>query len=349
MDKNLKITKGLVFAIIVLFVGIGIIPMVSSSPSSEKSGTSIKIGEYGSRNNDTTPPVTTATLDPPEPNENGWYRTMVWVTLNATDNESGVNVTYYQINDEGWGIYTHSFFVPEYGFIVVEFYSIDNAGNAEIPKQVDFKVDIMDPMTFCSFDPPYPDGTNGWYISNITITLNATDDLSGVNVTCYTANGDPWKIYTSPFVIYNEMIFGYYSIDNAGNQEHNPHHPIIRMDKEPPMIVLNKQVMFNKIVYIAVPSDNMSGVAYVEFYFNGVLQFTAISPGPYEWTLTPIPHINGLVKAIAYDMAGNNASTSTTTQNSYNQSQQTIQHSQQSNQLLHNLLYNLMLRHQMMS
>ena len=48
---------------------------------------------------DTTPPVTTISLNPPAPNgDNGWYVTNITVTLNATDDESGVKVTYYAID-----------------------------------------------------------------------------------------------------------------------------------------------------------------------------------------------------------------------------------------------------------
>lgn len=43
--------------------------------------------------------------------------------------------------------------------------------------------DTTPPVTTLSFDPPTPDGLNGWYVSNVTITLNATDNQSGVNVT----------------------------------------------------------------------------------------------------------------------------------------------------------------------
>ena len=43
--------------------------------------------------------------------------------------------------------------------------------------------DTTPPVTTISFDPPEPDGLNDWYLTNVTITLEATDDMSGVNIT----------------------------------------------------------------------------------------------------------------------------------------------------------------------
>ena len=363
MDKYPLLRKGLVCGIVVLFLGLSIMPLVGSLSVENRVSIHIPIYGTGSRDTDTTPPVTTATLNPPEPNANGWYNTIVWVTLNATDNESGVNVTYYQINDEGWGIYTQSFYVPEYGFIVVEFYSIDNAGNAEVPKQVEFKVDLEPPNITISLDPSSPDGNNGWYIGNITVTVNATDSLSGVNATYYRySSQSQWQIYTGPFNLTDDFPRAYIlSKDNADNFFYCVT-PSLKIDREPPNLVVNKQVFFNRIVYTACASDSLSGVAYVEFYLNDVLKFTENGSGPtFEWTLTPIPHINGIVKVIAYDCAGNNASISANTSNSFEQNQQSTLQSNPSlnpqsipgghqiNQLFHNLIFNLMLRHQMMS
>jgi len=37
--------------------------------------------------------------------------------------------------------------------------------------------DTTPPVTTISFGPLYPDGYNGWYVSDVTITLEATDDM----------------------------------------------------------------------------------------------------------------------------------------------------------------------------
>jgi hypothetical protein len=287
--------KCLAIGIILLFVAIAVNPITGISHNRD----------------DTTPPVTTISLNPPEPDgENGWYVSDVTVILNASDNESGVNATYYQINNGGWVTYTSTIELQECGIIVVQFYSVDNAGNVEVPKQVEIKIDFFHPITYCFFSPP--NGNNGWYINNITVTLNATDDLSGVNVTYYMANHNPWQIYTVPFVVYTEGYGAYYSIDKAGNQE-PPNTVFFRMDTTPPEITMfytwEKVCWTNQyhIIVTATASDAMSGMDKVEFYYNDVLQATVNGTGPtYTWTYAYAPLPNVVVKAIAYDKAGLN-------------------------------------------
>ena len=95
------------------------------------------------------------------------------------------------------GIYTQPIMIVDDGVFVVQFYSVDNVGNAEVLKHVDLKIDCIPPTTSCFLDPLVPNGLNGWYVSNITVTLNATDNESGVWRTY--CNGE---IYTKPFNIY---------------------------------------------------------------------------------------------------------------------------------------------------
>ena len=53
----------------------------------------------------------------------------------------------------------------------------------------------------------------------------------------------------------------------------------------------------------------MSGMDYVEFYFNGVYQITVTGPGPeYTWVYEYYPIPNAFVDAVGYDVAGNDAS-----------------------------------------
>jgi hypothetical protein len=136
MQTNPKIRKSLAFTMVVLCVGIGIIPMVGSL-SKGKDGINIKTCACGSRDNDTTPPVTTATLNPPSPNGmNGWYVSLITVTLTATDDLSGVNATFYRINDMDWQLYITPFIIDHDGMYSVKFYSTDFAGNVETIKSV---------------------------------------------------------------------------------------------------------------------------------------------------------------------------------------------------------------------
>ena len=63
-------------------------------------------------------------------------------------------------------------------------------------------------------------GANGWYISDVVVTLTATDDLSTFS-TMYSLDDTNWFSYTGPFTIaadgFNTVY--YYSIDTVGNEE----------------------------------------------------------------------------------------------------------------------------------
>jgi len=146
------------------------------------------------------------------------------------------------------------------------------------------------PVTTISFDPPEPNGCNGWYVSNVTATLNVTDE-DEVNATYYRIGGGEWNTYTSPFIISEEgenINIEFYSVDNLGNEETHKS-ATLDIDKTPPEIIIeytktkinNKEWMldFNFIVI-----DETSGADRIDIYLNDVLQETVTGPGPeYKW------------------------------------------------------------------
>lgn len=66
-------------------------------------------------------------------------------------------------------------------------------------------------------------GDNSWYVSDVTITLNAADNNSGSGIakTEYSFDNASWNAYSSSFVsgIEGTSMIYYRSIDNAGNVE----------------------------------------------------------------------------------------------------------------------------------
>lgn len=178
--------------------------------------------------------------------------------------------------------------------------------------------DITPPVTNISFDPAEPNGCNGWYISNVTITLNATDDISGVNATYYRINETDWNEYISPFIISEEgenILIEFYSIDNAGNIE-TVKSSTLDIDKTPPKGTFEFKIRkiscckWEITFYIDITNET-SGIERTEFYLNGVLQETVTGPGPtYGWTVIIYlfhrpPKIE--IKIVIYDMACNSA------------------------------------------
>jgi hypothetical protein len=112
---------------------------------------------------------------------NGVWRTSNFtITLMATDSESSVNETYYQINDEP--IKKVSFngqpLIAEEGADnTLEYWSVDNAGNQETLKTLtDIKLDKTVPTGSITIN----DGATTTSSTQVKLTLLAQDSTSGV-------------------------------------------------------------------------------------------------------------------------------------------------------------------------
>ncbi len=83
------------------------------------------------------------------------------------------------------------------------------------------KIDRTNPNTTATLSPITPDGLSSWYVSDVTLTLSATDPLSGILRTEYSLNGTDWITYTSPVLFDQDGQYNvrYRSVDIAGNTE----------------------------------------------------------------------------------------------------------------------------------
>ncbi|MHA1968122.1 MAG: OmpL47-type beta-barrel domain-containing protein [Candidatus Hodarchaeales archaeon] len=149
----------------------------------------------------------------------------------------------------------------------------------------------------------------GVYTSDVEVTLTATDDLSGVNVTYYDLDIGGDEIYTEPFNVTghdNYHILAYWSVDNAGNKE-KTQFVYIPIDLIPPEIELmywvldSKTVKFDPFVW-----DEGSGYYKVEYYIDNELRHTSYHVKP-TWICKFDSTGNYLVSAIIYDLAEHSA------------------------------------------
>ncbi len=277
---------------------------------------------------DKTNPETTHSLTPSDPNgKNGWYTTDVEVTLLPYDASSGLDITKYRIGDGNWQNYAGEFIVSTEGEHSIEYYSIDNAGNAESEKVLTIKIDKTNPETTYTLIPSTPNGENGWYTTDTTFMLSPTDTVSRVNTTYYRINEGEWETYTSPLIISREgeTTINFYSIDRAGHTE-TPHTKIVKIDKTHPTLDIenpdkgylylfgraimptlrNKTVILGGITVEVNATDEVSEIKNVEFYVDGNLSHNDSSP-PYTWKWrTAIGRYE--LKAMALDTAGRTAS-----------------------------------------
>jgi len=167
-----------------------------------------------------------------------------------------------------------------------------------------------------------------WHTADFTITLTATDDLSGVAETYYIINDGPTKTVNTdgqPLISTEgaNNKLEYWSIDNAGNEE-LPHKVLtgIRLDKtypaiETPSRTPEDNVLPEQSVKVSVNvTDIRSGVKNVTLFYtiNDGATWTVIamnynsSTNLYEATIPAQPAGTWVkYKILAYDQAENNA------------------------------------------
>jgi hypothetical protein len=194
--------------------------------------------------------------------------------------------------------------------IVVLFIEIAITPSIGISNYLD---DTTPPVTTISFNPPEPDGENGWYVSIVTVTLNATDDDSGVNVTYYRVDGGIWYNYTEPFILVDDgedIFIEFYSVDNVGNQEEIKS-DVVDIDKTKPDVSLEYEVIGGNpqdgwdFLFTAIATDYVSGMDrvefYVKFYDNTHLEETVKGVGPAYCWIYHYPYYEFIVRGLIFN------------------------------------------------
>src|SRR5207302_415236 len=171
------------------------------------------IGHSVSVKVDTTKPVSTAAVSGTAGN-NGWYVTLATLVLNASDLTSGVARISYRVDGVVWQTYSVPFVLGD-GVHLVEYNATDLAGNVESRVTRTILVDTTRPSTNASLSG-IP-GHSPWYVSGVTVYLNASDATSGVASLVYRVDGGNWTTYSGPFTLADGVhLIEYYATDVAG-------------------------------------------------------------------------------------------------------------------------------------
>ena len=167
-------------------------------------------------NIDKTAPVTMANAP------SGWSNGSVTVTLSPKDGLSGVAATHYTI-DGGSEQTGTTITLDAEGTYTLAFWSVDNAGNIEVPRTATVRIDLTPPTIGHTLSPAA--NAAGWNNSDVTVTFDCTDALSGI-ASC-----------TAPQTISTEgaaqPVPGT-AVDLAGNSATDP--AVVNVDKTAPTI-----------------------------------------------------------------------------------------------------------------
>ncbi|NQT21277.1 MAG: PKD domain-containing protein, partial [Planctomycetes bacterium] len=197
--------------------------------SGKQTGTSVAF------NIDTTQPVTVLTTDPAAPDgSNGWFVTIPNVTLNASDpgGEAIAEIRYRWEGDAGETVAAGNTatFPGSPPVATLHFYAVNENGNPEVEQTAQIKIDLAAPTTQAAVNPP-ADGSNGWHLTQPTVTVTAADlfgiaiildgQTSGVALVRYHWDADaPTEVAGSAVALPaapGEHTLYYEAEDNAGN------------------------------------------------------------------------------------------------------------------------------------
>jgi hypothetical protein len=230
---------------------------------------------------DKTPPSTVVDINEPS-GSNGWYGGTVVISMDCKDDLSQNNHTEYSVNGGPWIPFNGPVSFSDDGEYTVNYRSTDEAGNIEATQTTSFKIDTTAPVVTAVLPSP---GANGWYNTEVPISFEATDNLSGVSTIEYRINGGAWRTYTGSFTAIHDGVctIEYRSTDDAGNTS-EPQPIELKIDKTPPKlnITVDNKVLWppnHKMIPIHVTidaSDSMSGLASV------VLTSVTVNEGD-EW------------------------------------------------------------------
>ena len=241
------------------------------------------------------------------------------VTLNA----SGVNppLTIHYTAGAGWvlvGADSTSFPVAGDGSHEVDYYVTDSS-SAQSPLQTGYvNIDLVAPTTTAT--NLQTDGSTGWSIASVVVTLSASDGESGVAATYYTVDNGPKTTYQGPFVVSSDgsHAISYWSVDNVGNAE-NPHAGWVNIDTTAPTVIDNAGSSWHNsdaTVQLAA-TDPDSGVQSVSYRPAGTSSWTTTTGKTAQFTVSaPADGSNDGVHTYEYratDNVGNTSATKTCT------------------------------------
>lgn len=284
---------------------------------------------------DTKAPSTTLQRSP-QPNADGWNNGQVTLTFSATDDVSGVARTEVAVDLGDFQIVTGPVTISDEGSHTVRYRSVDLAGNVEAATIVQVRIDRTKPATTGTLAPS-PNAA-GWTNGPTTVTVKATDALSGVRSTTIasagavttaarTTAGDGESLLVDRDGV---TVVRHHATDRADNVSDDVD-TTVKTDATPPSSTVYQRDKGATVIHRdesvrGTATDATSGVSVLRVTYTPEFQAKGVGPVTVTgvlvcgaerltctWTAARPPHPGPwTVKAVATDVADNTQPTAST-------------------------------------
>jgi hypothetical protein len=214
-----------------------------------------------------TPPLAGFSAAPPD-GLNGWYVSPIVVLPEGSDATSGIASQEVSLDNANW---TAAVTVSTDGIQTVYERLLDAAGNAATGMRT-IRLDTT-PPSLSIFVPPV-DGSNGWYLSLVTVTATGSDATSGLADLQVRLDGGAWIPATSLDVPEGVHEVEFLASDVAGNQVTESR--TLSVDAIPPTVSISLPApegaggwYTGRVEFSASGSDANSGIQSVAYSLDG--------------------------------------------------------------------------------
>ena len=220
---------------------------------------------------------------------NGWFVTEVNVTFTGNDSGSGIASFVYALDDAPAVNYTGPVRVAQNGEHRLVYHAVDAAGNAEVVHEVILFLDLNAPTT--SLNVTGAAGANGWWLGNVTATLEA-EDASNLASIFYRVNGGSETEFLGPFPIAGEGVHNvtYHGVSVGGLVEEDKS-TLVRIDLTDPTLTISLNGTQGAGGWYVTPVqaglvalDGASGIATSFASFDGASEATYTGPATFATT-----------------------------------------------------------------